>query len=85
MYGLVHIRTPHSGLPPEESEAWIQGGKYGWLIAVDLKDEAAYGHVTEFPSPADTLIAQFPFSNNEVPKHRILYSGPCRMDEMIGL
>ena len=85
MSGLVHIKTPHSGLPPHQSEIWIQGGKYGWLIAADLKDEAAFGHVTEFPSAADTVIAQFPFVENRAPAHEVLYAGPCRMEEMIGL
>ena len=85
MSGLVHIKTPDSGLPPDQSEVWIQGGKYGWLIAADLKDEAAHGHVTEFPSAADTVIAQFPFVENKVPGHEVLYAGPCRMEEMIGL
>lgn len=85
MSGLAHIRTPHSGLPKEQSEVWIQGGKYGVLIAADLKSEAKYGHVTEFPSAADTVIAESPFAGGKEPGHQVLYVGPCRMGEMVGL
>ncbi|OCL15472.1 hypothetical protein AOQ84DRAFT_278891 [Glonium stellatum] len=83
--GLVHIRIPNSTLSPEQSEAWIVGGKYGILIAADTVDVSKAGHVTEFPSSDDTVIAQFPIPGNKVPEHRLLYTGPCKMEELVGL
>ena len=77
--------TPDSGLPEEESEVWIQGGRYGWLIAADTADIATKGHVTEFPSGERTVIAQFPVKGNKPPKHKILHNGPCLVEDFVEL
>jgi hypothetical protein len=52
------------------------------LIAADLKEIAAKGHITEFPGQERTLIAQFPVANNTVPEHRVLHLGPCLWEDM---
>jgi len=77
MAGLAHISTPHSGLPAHLNDVWISGGRQGMLIAADLKEVAAQGHVTTFPSQERTLIAQFPVAGNKAPHHRVLHVGPC--------
>jgi hypothetical protein len=78
--GLVHIRLPNS-----ESEAWVQGGKYGILIAADTKVVSKDGHITDFPGGDDTVIAQFPFVDGKLPDYKLLYDGPCSLNEMIGM
>jgi hypothetical protein len=85
MTGLVHINTPHSGLPSNMNEAWIQGGRHGWLIAADLKEIAAQGHVTTFPGTERTVIAQFPTVGNKPPAHSVLHVGPCTSAELAEL
>jgi hypothetical protein len=77
MAGLVHITTPYSGLPSYLNEVWIQGGRHGWLIAADLKEFAAQGHITTFPGTERTVIAQFPVAGNKPHAHSILHIGPC--------
>lgn len=78
--GLVHITLPDS-----KDEAWIQGGKYGILIAADTKNVSETGHITNFPGGSDTVVAQFPITGNVLPAHKVLYSGPCKLDELIGM
>jgi hypothetical protein len=78
--GLAHIRLPNS-----KSEAWVQGGKYGILIAADTKAVSKDGHITDFPGGDDTVIAQFPFVDGKLPEHKLLYTGPCNFNEMIGM
>lgn len=85
MSGLAHISTPNSGLPAHLNEVYISGGRHGMLIAADLKEVAAKGHVTEFPGNDQTLIAQFPVRGNKTPEHRILHGGPCTWADLEGL
>lgn len=85
MAGLVYIRTPHSGLPSALNEVYIQGGRQGWLIAADLKEVAAQGHVTTFPGTERTVIAQFPIAGNKAPAHTILHLGPCTFADLAEL
>jgi hypothetical protein len=85
MAGLVHITTPYSGLPSYLNEVWIQGGRHGWLIAADLKEIAARGHVTSFPGTEKTVIAQFPVAGNTPPAHSMLHVGPCTYAELAAL
>lgn len=85
MSGLAHITTPYSGLPSHLSEVWIQDGRYGWLIAADLKEIAAQGHVTTFPGSEKTVIAQFPVEGNTPPEHSVLHLGPCIEADLAGL
>ncbi|CAE6997881.1 hypothetical protein CFE70_000569 [Pyrenophora teres f. teres 0-1] len=75
--GLVHIRTPHSGLPDHLNAVYMTGGRYGMLLAADVKQVAHKGHVTTFPGLQRTLIAQFPVADNKVPEHSLVHEGPC--------
>lgn len=85
MSGLAYIRTPYSGLPSYLNEVYIQGGRYGWLIAADLKEVATQGHITTFPGTERTVIAQFPVAGNKPPAHRVLHVGPCTNEDLAGL
>lgn len=83
--GLAHIRTPDSGLPDHLNEVYITGGRYGMLIAADLKEVAARGHSTAFPGLDRTVIAEFPTVGNKVPEHSVLHVGPCILEDLAGL
>ena len=85
MAGLAHISVPNCSGPPSECETWVSGGKYGMIIANDLKSDSKDGHITEFPSSDTTVIAQFPCDGNVPPAHIVLHKGPCRPDEMLAL
>lgn len=85
MSGLVYITTPNSGLPDWQNSAYFSPGKTGWLIAADLKEIAAKGHITSFPSADQTVIAQFPVANNQPPAHKVLHAGPCMSTDLQGL
>lgn len=78
--GLVHIQLPNS-----TTEAWIQGGKYGFILAADTVEVSKLGHITEFPGGDDTVIAQFPVTGGQVPGHVVLYEGPCTAGSGIGV
>ncbi|EDU41466.1 small secreted protein [Pyrenophora tritici-repentis] len=75
--GLAYVRTPDSGLPNHLNEVYITGGRYGMLLAADVKQVAHKGHVTTFPGLQRTLIAQFPVAGNKVPEHTLVHEGPC--------
>jgi hypothetical protein len=52
------------------------------LIAADLKELAAKGHVTKFPGQDRTIIAEFPVAGNKAPEHSILHPGPCTLADL---
>ena len=83
--GLVHFTLPNSSFGSLESEAWIEGGRYGLVIAADIPSKSRLGHFAEFPSDVATVLVQVPTENGEVPEHDILYAGPCGWEEMINL
>jgi hypothetical protein len=78
--GLAHIT-----LPNDTAEAWVQGGKYGLIIAADSAEYSMYGHITTYPSNADTIAIQMPFEGGYFPTHSVLYEGPCQWSEMVGI
>ena len=78
--GLAHVTLPNS-----TEEAWVQGGKYGLIIAVDNAAVSKYGHITTYPGNADTVSLQVPFLNGVIPKHTVLHRGPCTWPEMTGI
>lgn len=78
--GLGHITIPDSN-----HEVWIEGGKYGMMIAADTRELSAKGHITDFPGRDTTVIAQWPCAGGVVPEHVVLHEGPCGMEEMLGL
>ena len=81
---MIHVTLPNVTAGPT-TEAWIQGGKYGTILAVDTADASKYGHITTYPSDADTVTLQIPFAGVEVPMHEVLYEGPCAWSETIGI
>ena len=78
--GLAHVTLPNA-----TGEVWIQGGKYGLLIAVDNATVSKYGHITTYPSDADTVTLQVPFASGVAPNHTVLHEGPCTWPEMTGI
>jgi len=78
--GLAHVTLPNA-----TGEVWIQGGKYGLLIAVDNAAVSKYGHITTYPSDADTVTLQVPFASGVAPDHTVLHEGPCTWPEMTGI
>ncbi|KHN95780.1 uncharacterized protein MAM_06392 [Metarhizium album ARSEF 1941] len=78
--GLAHI-----SLYKGRDEAWIQGGKYGLLIAADTADLTEHGHLTRYPSAADTVSVTFQIKDRQSFKYSLLHQGPCTQDEMVGI
>jgi hypothetical protein len=78
--GLAHITLPNS-----TADAWVQGGKYGLIIAADSAEYSTYAHITTYPSDADTVAMQIPFESGYLPIHSVLYEGPCQWSEMVGI
>lgn len=82
--GLAHLTLPNTTISPT-TEAWVQGGKYGLILAVDTTGVSDSGHITDYPSDADTVAMQIPLKEGVIPKHTVLYAGPCQWTELIGL
>jgi len=82
--GLIHITLPNTTICPT-TEAWIQGGKYGLIIAADTANVSKYGHITTYPGDAVTIAMQIPFKPGYIPEHTVLYPGPCHYNEIIGI
>ena len=78
--GLIHITLPNG-----TDEAWLQGGKYGLIIAADTPDVSAHGHRTQYPSAATSIALQVPLCAGEDLDYVLLHNGPCTEDEMVGL
>lgn len=55
------------------------------IIAADTADVSKYGHITTYPSDADTVALQTPFAGGIAPDHTVLHSGPCGWEDMVGL
>ncbi|KAK1139335.1 hypothetical protein N8T08_001106 [Aspergillus melleus] len=72
--GLAHIALPHS-----HEEAYIRGGKYGAILALDTPDKSD-GHLTDYPSDEETVAVEVPLA--KVPGHRVLHGGGCRGEEL---
>lgn len=76
--GLAHITLPSPSPDSKagEDEAWITGGAYGLLVALDTEGT---GHVTTYPGDEATVSLQIPFGDaGDVPAHEVLADGPCR-------
>ncbi|EKV04891.1 WD40 repeat-like protein [Penicillium digitatum] len=74
--GLAHIT-----LPTSTTEAWIEGGKNGAILALDTADVSALGHFTTYPSQERTTSVVIPLGKKGVPGHRVLHEGPCQEEE----
>lgn len=55
------------------------------IVATDTADKSTYGHITTYPSDADTIALQIPFAGGIIPFHDVLYDGPCAWDDMVGI
>ncbi|KAJ5369816.1 uncharacterized protein N7496_005908 [Penicillium cataractarum] len=78
--GLAHITLPNS-----TTEAWIAGGKYGAILALDTVDVSGLGHITRYPSAEETVAIQVPLGEGGVlPDHEVLYEGGCVGEEVSG-
>ncbi|CAG7933410.1 unnamed protein product [Penicillium olsonii] len=75
--GLAHITLPNS-----TTEAKIEGGKNGAILALDTADVSALGHYTNYPSQERTVALEIPLSGG-VPGHRVLHTGPCQGEELL--
>lgn len=71
--GLAHIALPHSS-----DEAYIRGGKYGAILALDTPDKSD-GHLTDYPSGEETIAVEVPLAG--IPEHRVLHGGGCKEEE----
>ncbi|MCJ1440172.1 MAG: hypothetical protein MMC23_000655 [Stictis urceolatum] len=71
--GLAHVT-----LPTSKTEAYIEGGKNGLIIAADTADLSTQGHGTNYPGKVETVALQIPFKDGKIPAHKVLYSGPCK-------
>lgn len=67
--GLAHVT-----LPEGDDELWIMEGVNGLVIAADVKGD---GHYTEYPSDKPSVALQIPFTDCEMPKHRVIKHGVC--------
>lgn len=76
--GLAHLTLPNS-----TTEAWVEGGKNGAILALDTADVSALGHYTTYPSQEQTTALQIPLGERGVPGHRVLHEGPCQGEELI--
>lgn len=76
--GLAHITLPNS-----TTEAWIEGGKNGVILALDTANVSALGHFTTYPSRERTTSVLIPLGEEGVPRHRVLHEGPCRGEELL--
>lgn len=74
--GLVHVTLPNG-----TDEAWVQGGKYGLIVAADTADVSTHGHRTGYPGNEATIALQVPFSSAGF-GHDVLHRGPCTYGEM---
>lgn len=69
--GLAHVT-----LPENDDELYIVEGVNALIVAADVRGE---GHFTEYPSDKPSVALQIPFKGDEVPEHRVVGDGVCRI------
>jgi hypothetical protein len=74
--GLAHVTLPNSNV-----DVLIPGGENGLIFAADTAARSTQGHSTNYPSNQETRVLQIP-TNGGIPNHNVLYSGPCRANEL---
>jgi len=80
--GLAHISLPYpASRNVSLNEAWVAGGAEGLIVAVDT---VGTGHITTYPLDVRTVVLQFPFKDDIIPAHRVLYQGPCHYADSSG-
>ncbi|KAJ5489687.1 hypothetical protein N7539_004577, partial [Penicillium diatomitis] len=72
----------HITLSNTTTEAWITGGSYGAILALDTTDVSGLGHYTSYPSTGQTVVLQIPLGERDpVAGHEVLYGGGCPRGE----
>ncbi|KAI3335449.1 hypothetical protein F4824DRAFT_501077 [Ustulina deusta] len=79
--GLAYITLPDDNT----TGAYISGGQFGLIFAADTKNVSVKGHRTQYPGITETVALRIPTADGEVPKHRVLHSGPCGAGEIAGI
>ncbi|KAI9672677.1 MAG: hypothetical protein M1831_000112 [Alyxoria varia] len=69
-------------LPNSTDSATIIGGRNGLIIAADTLKYSDYGHITNYPSKAETVAMQIPTEDDKIPPHKVLYNGACCAAEL---
>lgn len=81
MSGLAHITLPDDNT----TEAYVSGGEFGLILAVDTAAVSKNGHVTTYPGITETTSLEIPTKDGKVPAHKVLYKGPCKAPETAGI
>lgn len=77
MSGLAHITLPDD----PTSEAYVSGGEFGLILAVDTANVSTRGHITVYPGITETTALEIPTKHGAIPRHKVLYKGPCKAPE----
>lgn len=77
MSGLARITLPDDA----GGEAYVGGGEFGLILAVDTANVSARGHRTVYPGLTETVALEMPTRHGRIPPHEVLYSGPCKAPE----
>ena len=81
MSGLAHITLPDD----PDCEAYVTGGEFGLILAVDTADVSTNGHITTYPGITETTSLEIPIKDGVVPPHNVLHKGPCKAPEVMGI
>ena len=88
--GLAQVVTPNSTYGPAQ-QAFFIGGPNALLVGLFVcsetlradsppqiaADTAGVGHITNYPSDAQTWRMEIPFNDGVLPEHTVLYDGAC--------
>ena len=69
-------------VPGSSQHSFITSGLNGLFFAADTAAVSTTGHVTAFTEL--TILIQIPTAGGVVPAHRVLHSGPCRGEDLVG-
>lgn len=69
-------------VPGSPQQAFITSGLNGLFFAADTAAVSRSGHVTAFTEL--TILIQIPTAGGVVPAHRVLHSGACRGEDLVG-
>ncbi|KAI8966031.1 hypothetical protein F5Y11DRAFT_311202 [Daldinia sp. FL1419] len=71
-------------LPNATDEVVVHGGRYGLMYIDDTADVSTWGHRSTFPGDDETTLLMIPVQNGINPPHKVLYKGPCKINEPVG-
>lgn len=61
----------------------MEGGRNGLILAIDTKQTGSVGHVASYARDSLMNGVALPVRGNQVPKHKVLYGGPCKGVELV--